>query len=560
MKIQTDSIIRNLRAGAALAAAVWCAMIPLTLSAQNVLIIESQSYNSGHAMDLVWQATANNMGMSAVIGQQSELLDTSFFPGTDALIISSGVIILSNAQINTIHAFVESGKSMYLQGEYDCNIYNTNTLFESMVNDNGGNLNLNGTIAGTLAPMNVSGTLASTPNTVNPLSYFWYGCRATACANVEPFLEFNGDYFGFVFCPPDVEIGRVVYTSDQDWVNQSTSIPLLENILTLITGNAYQCAGSGFFSVNLGVDTAICEDSTYLLQAGNPGSDILWSDGSADESLEVDEAGTYWVTVSNGNCTVSDTVVITEIVCNSNVVQLAASDTLLCQKFCISYTGSSSNGASSWLWTFEGGLPNTSSVQNPTNICYDLPGTFDVILIATGVNGSDTLVLEDYIQVYPTPLLPVITQTGNTLTCSPASFYQWQLNTVDIPGATNQSYAMSQSGFYTVYVFDEFGCKNSSSDNYFITGIEDLLQIAGLTVFPNPSAGIFLLESQVAVMYDAELHVTNAIGEVVYQASIPGTNGRLHEVINLSNEPGAVFILYLTFKDALITRKLVVLH
>ena len=92
-------------------------ILPLQIIAQNVLIIESQSNNTGHVMDVVWQSTASNMGLIATIGAQSELLDTNFFAGTDALIISSGVIILSNAQINTITEFMKSGKSMYLQGE-----------------------------------------------------------------------------------------------------------------------------------------------------------------------------------------------------------------------------------------------------------------------------------------------------------------------------------------------------------------------------------------------------------------------------------------------------------
>src|SRR5216110_1665635 len=77
---------------------------------------------------------------------------------------------------------------------------------------------------------------------------------------------------------------------------------------------------------------------------------------------------------------------------------------------------------------FPGGSPSSSANQNPTNICYNNPGTYDVTLITTNVNGNDTLTLPGYITVYATPSIPTITQTGYTLTASAAANYQWQLN------------------------------------------------------------------------------------------------------------------------------------
>jgi hypothetical protein len=102
----------------------------VNVQSQNVTIIESQSY--GHSTDVEWEQLANSMGMNATILQQSALYDTSFFATTDALIISSGVIPLTASQISSIIQFMQSGKSLYLQAEYDCGTYNTNSTFESM--------------------------------------------------------------------------------------------------------------------------------------------------------------------------------------------------------------------------------------------------------------------------------------------------------------------------------------------------------------------------------------------------------------------------------------------
>lgn len=51
-----------------------------------------------------------------------------------------------------------------------------------------------------------------------------------------------------------------------------------------------------------------------------------------------------------------------------------------------------------WSWTFEGGTPSTSSLQNPT-VVYNTPGNYDVQLIVTNADGKDTLNKQDLINV-----------------------------------------------------------------------------------------------------------------------------------------------------------------
>ena len=52
-----------------------------------------------------------------------------------------------------------------------------------------------------------------------------------------------------------------------------------------------------------------------------------------------------------------------------------------------------------WSWTFEGGSPATSTAQNPSNILYATPGTYDVTLTATNADGNGTITKTDYITV-----------------------------------------------------------------------------------------------------------------------------------------------------------------
>jgi len=59
-------------------------------------------------------------------------------------------------------------------------------------------------------------------------------------------------------------------------------------------------------------------------------------------------------------------------------------------------------GATSWSWTFPGGTPATSTEQNPT-VVYDTTGSWDVTLIITNNLNSDTITMEDYINVFASP-------------------------------------------------------------------------------------------------------------------------------------------------------------
>ncbi len=55
--------------------------------------------------------------------------------------------------------------------------------------------------------------------------------------------------------------------------------------------------------------------------------------------------------------------------------------------------------ASSWEWEFSGGNPSSYSGQDPPQIRYDTPGTYDVRLTAGNPNGNDVLVKTGYITV-----------------------------------------------------------------------------------------------------------------------------------------------------------------
>jgi PKD repeat protein len=76
----------------------------------------------------------------------------------------------------------------------------------------------------------------------------------------------------------------------------------------------------------------------------------------------------------------------------------------------VTFTDTSANNPTSWSWTFEGGTPATSTAQNPT-VTYNTEGTYDVTLVATNAQGSDTETKTDFITV---SAIPYCTSSGGS--------------------------------------------------------------------------------------------------------------------------------------------------
>jgi PKD repeat protein len=74
----------------------------------------------------------------------------------------------------------------------------------------------------------------------------------------------------------------------------------------------------------------------------------------------------------------------------------------------IQFTSTSTGDPDTFLWTFEGGNPNTSTEENPL-VTYNTPGTYDVSLTITSGSANATELKKDYITV----TAPLLTQEIN---------------------------------------------------------------------------------------------------------------------------------------------------
>ncbi|MBK8847367.1 MAG: gliding motility-associated C-terminal domain-containing protein [Bacteroidetes bacterium] len=65
----------------------------------------------------------------------------------------------------------------------------------------------------------------------------------------------------------------------------------------------------GFF-LNIGPDTILCKSDSYMLDAGIPGINYIWSTGETTQQISPAQTSIYYLEADNGSCKVTDTAFI----------------------------------------------------------------------------------------------------------------------------------------------------------------------------------------------------------------------------------------------------------
>ena len=200
-----------------------------------------------------------------------------------------------------------------------------------------------------------------------------------------------------------------------------------------------------------------------------PGASPASSTSQNPTSICYNTAGSYDVILiafnANGSDTLEKTQYISAVTCLLPSCNFSYSDSNLCEGDCIDFTDLSSGTPTSWEWSFSAASPSTSNMQSPTNICYSSVGTYDVSLIVTNSNGSDTLDIIQKITVNATPTIQVSNDSaifiGNNiqLSASGGLTYQWSPSTdLDDPTSSSPIATPSQTTTYTITITDQNNC------------------------------------------------------------------------------------------------------
>ncbi|MFC2107048.1 S8 family serine peptidase [Bacteroidota bacterium] len=235
--------------------------------------------------------------------------------------------------------------------------------------------------------------------------------------------------------------------------------------------------------VSLGDDQVLCDVTGYPLDAGNPGSTYAWSTGEDTQNITATGMGenSFWVEVIDMNgCVQSDTVLLT--FAESPVVELGA-DTAICDDAVIILDAG--NPGANYLWSTQ--------------------------------------------------------ETSKTITIDAAD------------------YSTGIHNFY-VEVTNDFNCNTTDSIAIEVlncSGINENDKNIAITVFPNPSNGIFNLELKSLKSRNVRLKVISVSGAVVYEESGINISGTFKKQLNLSKLEKGIYNVIVFDDNKVVTKKIV---
>jgi PKD repeat protein len=108
----------------------------------------------------------------------------------------------------------------------------------------------------------------------------------------------------------------------------------------------------------------------------------------------VAQRSSLWTTTNLNNTGTNGT----DILCAAD---FTTERNVICEGESVDFTDISFHGPSSWTWTFTGGSPASSSVQNPSGISYAVAGAYSVALVAGNGTGTVNTTKTNYVTVLP---------------------------------------------------------------------------------------------------------------------------------------------------------------
>ena len=267
-------------------------------------------------------------------------------------------------------------------------------------------------------------------------------------------MSVNQTYYLSAIAGEDDGTGNVNLSDPELSVAQGTPITFLELPDPNISSSWTQL-DCNFSLINLSVDAA-CTGCTYV-----------WSDSQIGQSITVNSAGDYTVTVTGANgCTAVDVITITENY-DVPIVNLNPIGFITCVNNCVvidGFAGGAGNNFS-YLW---------STGENTQTITTCFPGVYTLTITNNdnGCSSSGTVTIVEDINIPIADAGPDMTITcvdaavnldGSNSSMGVAITYQWFLDGFAIPGSTSQFLTTTNPGVYTLEVSDNNnGCTSSS--------------------------------------------------------------------------------------------------
>ncbi len=217
--------------------------------------------------------------------------------------------------------------------------------------------------------------------------------------------------------------------------------------------------------------------------------------------------------------------------------------------------------ASGYQWTVPAGATIVSgATTNHITVNFGTtPGTGNITVKGTNSCGSGQVSPAFPVTVNPIPATPVVTVNGSVLTSSAPAGNQWYYQGNPIPGATGQTYTVTNNTGYYWCIVTVAGCISQPSNKAWVvvTGMDEATGTA-VSVYPVPNTGTFTVSIAVAARETFDLALYNQLGVCVWSKTGLVTDGETTQAVDLQGAPAGVYNLILKGRTGTITRKVVI--
>ena len=326
-----------------------------------------------------------------------------------------------------------------------------------------------------------------------------------------------------------------------------------------ITGVLDQNAPTPSFTAN---NTTVCTGATVTFDDQSTANITAWNwsfPGGTPATSTVENptityptSGVYPVTleVTNAFGTASTTTANYITVNTAPTVNATANNNTICAG---QTANLSATGATSYAWSPSGTL------NNATNANVVATPTQTTTYVVTGTNTCGTANANVTITVNPSPTIPVISQSGSTLsiTLAGGETAQWFLNGNPISGATGASIIADAPGNYTVTVTNSSGCSRSSVAVQIedTTSVDELNSVQELILFPNPTTGEFTIQ-WVGIQDQLSIEIVDLLGKKLFETKANGTDNSI--IISDHHFSAGVYIVHLKQNNMQVSKKITI--
>lgn len=285
--------------------------------------------------------------------------------------------------------------------------------------------------------------------------------------------------------------------------------------------------------------------------------------------------------VSGSDCAWLDYILLPSGANQTLIAYFTADQTEVCEGAIVNFTDFSTGNITSWNWSFPGGTPASSTLQNPT-IGYSSAGLYDVSLTISNGSDSQTFTQNDYISVTTIPQAPPI-PFGNTWPESMPDM-QYEYTIIEVTYAESYEWIAEPGEAIDSLINNGSSCIIDFTDWYWgnvllkVKAINDCGESEfsnELTLFvtcesvnenhpnkfiisPNPSDGLINIDFEFPGDEKLDIRILNTLGKIIYQENVTLPDSNRSCLIDIRNMEAGIYLMMIKNGDEVATQKVII--